>query len=151
MEHPKMTFILTFEQVCPRVSIWRSVMIASYKCHFTFLFPTFDVIETETWDRCQRVHLVQAHHLICNKTYFDYLGHFVTLTWGQILKLTLWCHAAYHSIRLYETDTMVAIFLLLLKNGTLFAKKKTWKIRYLTFDDLCSSSHWSEAKLSTTV
>ena len=49
--------------------------------HRTFLSITFDRKKIETWDRCQSVRLIKTHHLICNMTY---LGHFVTLTSGDL-------------------------------------------------------------------
>ena len=49
--------------------------------HRTFLLITFDRKEIETWERCQSVRLIKAHHLICNMTY---LGRFVTLTSGDL-------------------------------------------------------------------
>ena len=58
--------------------------------HRTFLPVTFDRKEIETWERCQSVRVMKMHHLIYNMTY---LGHFVTLTSGDLgsnLQINLW-------------------------------------------------------------
>ena len=63
-----------------------------------FLRITFDPKEIKTWEWSHCVSLIKTHRYICNMTY---LGHHVTLTWGQILTLymfrcvltrqTRWC------------------------------------------------------------
>ena len=54
------------------------------------------------WSYC--VFHIKTQRFICNMTY---LGHHVTLTWGQILTSTFQGHNVYVSMRLGETNTMV--------------------------------------------
>ena len=49
--------------------------------HRTFLSITFDRKKDRDMGKCQNVRLIKTHHLICNMTY---LGHFVTLTSGDL-------------------------------------------------------------------
>ena len=74
-----------------------------------FLRITFDPKEIETWEWSHCVSLIKTHRYICNMTY---LGHHVTLNWGQILTLTFQGHAIHVSMRLGEANTMVSTSLL---------------------------------------
>ena len=74
-----------------------------------FLRITFDPKELETWEWSHCVSLIKTRRYICNMTY---LGHHVTLTWGQILTLTFQGHAIHVSMRLDEANTMVSKSLL---------------------------------------
>ena len=77
-----------------------------------------------------------------------YLGHHVTLTWGQILTLTFQGHAIHVSMRLDEANTMVSKSLLYhFKHGsyhwkTVFAQKcRFWPS--VTSDAYTVSLRWN--------
>ena len=74
-----------------------------------FLQITFDSEEIETCERSHCVSLIKTLRFICNMTY---LGHHVTLTWGQILTLTFQGHTIHLSMRRDEANTMVSKSLL---------------------------------------
>ena len=65
---------------------WCTIFVSVFtsRGQYTFFAYNFDGIEIETLGRRQNVCLVKTHHMLCNMTY---LGHFVTLTWGQVLTL----------------------------------------------------------------
>ena len=79
--------------------------LRSYEVTRGFLRITQDRVKIEIWKWYRCVCLVKTNRLICNMTY---LGHHVTLTWGQILDLTFWGHHVYVSMRLEERNTMVS-------------------------------------------
>ena len=60
--------------------------LRSPKVTNSFLQITFDPNAIETWEWSHCVSLIKTHRYICNMTY---LGHQVTLTWGQIFDLNL--------------------------------------------------------------
>ena len=62
-----------------------------------FLSTVLDRMKIETWNKHQCVCVAHTRRIISDMTYF---GHVVTLTWGQIFKLTFWGHAIYHLNRL---------------------------------------------------
>ena len=72
----------------------------------------FDRNELETWGWCHSVHLVNAHRLTCNITYFGHtISHTVALTWRDLrsnFKIDLSRIKTYGSIRLDEGNTMVS-------------------------------------------
>ena len=95
-----------------------------------FLRITFDPKEIETWEWSYCVFLIKTHRYICNMTY---LGHHVTLTWGQILTLTFQGHAIHVSMRLDEANTMVSKLLLYhFKHGSYH--RKTVSLKNAVFD-----------------
>ena len=49
-------------------------------------FITLDWKEIQRWKRLYYVSLTKTHELLCNMTYF---AHYVILTWGQILTMTI--------------------------------------------------------------
>ena len=57
------------------------VRLWSHRVAVRFLPITFDLNVLDTWGWYQSVCLVNAHRLTCNMTY---LGHTVTLTWGDL-------------------------------------------------------------------
>ena len=100
------------------------------KVNNRFLRITFDPKEIETWEWSHCISLIEAHWYICNMTY---LGHHVTLTWGQILTLTFQGHAIHVSMRLDEENTMVSKSLLYhFKRGR--NHRKTVSLKNAVFD-----------------
>ena len=93
-----------FSSVTPPKVIWGHLRSPT-----VFLRITFDPREVETWEWSHCVSLIKTHRYICNMTY---LGHHVTLTWGQILTLTFQGHAIHVSMRLDVANTMVSKSLL---------------------------------------
>ena len=86
------------------------------------------LLETWEWSHC--VSFIKTHRYICNMTY---LGHYVTLTWGQILTLTFQGHAIQASMRLDEANTMVSKSLLYhFKHGSYH--RKTVSLKNAVFD-----------------
>ena len=70
-----------------------------WKCHLrsyevinNFLLITRDRMKLEMCNWCQSTRVIKTRRSICNMTL---LGHDLTLTRGQLLKLTFWGHEAY--------------------------------------------------------
>ena len=87
----------------------------------TYLAITSDRCKIQRCAWCHCVRLTQTHRLICNMTSS---GHFVTLTWGQILTLTFQGHQLYHSTRLNARNTMVLKEMLCRHWFTSYSRKK---------------------------
>ena len=99
-----------------------------------FLRITFDPKAIETWEWSHCVSLIKTHRYICNMTY---LGHHVTLTWGQIFTLTFQGHAIHVSMRLDEENTMVQNHCSIISNTDVITEKLfRSKMQFLTFRDL---------------
>ena len=95
-----------------------------------FLRITFDPKEIETWEWSHCVSLIKSHRYICNMTY---LGHHVTLTWGQLLTLTFQGYAIHVAMRIDESNTMVSKSLLYhFKHGSYH--RKTVSLKNVVFD-----------------
>ena len=102
----------------------------SPKDTYRFLRITFDPKEIKTWEWSHCVSFIKLHRYICNMTY---LGHHMTLTWGQILTLTFQGHAIQFSMRLDEANTMVSKPLLYhFKDGSYH--RKTVSLKNAVFD-----------------
>ena len=90
----------------------------------TYLAITSDRCKIQRCAWCHCVRLTQTHRLICNMTSS---GHFVTLTWGQILTLTFQGHQLYHSTRLNARNTMVLKEMLCRHWFTSYSRKKRFR------------------------
>ena len=99
-------------------------------------FITRDRIETETRKWCQTACLVKQLRKICILTY---LGHDLTLTWGQILKSTLHGQKVNVPNQLDEANTMIIIFIFV-------SYQKPISVKTVTFHLLTSGAKTIELR-----
>ena len=105
-----------------------------------FLAITFDSEEIETWEWFHCVSLIKTHRYISNMTY---LGHYVTLNWGQMLTLTIQGHHVYLTMRVDETNTMLPKSSLFNWKQSRYRRKSNLiKCGHFQLHDFCRSKTW---------